>query len=231
LSDDLVELQFQIRDFFGTLGVPVSMDGRVTFERIVPVDDVDVLAYGVATGDGIDALEALVAGNPTWKAISVIQREGDSTHFVARVADPPTVSQTIANGGYLVQSVIEDGDSYVTVHLPASVDVREVVESVRASFPNLVMVSRRQVKRSRTPLARVQPVLREALTERQRTALEAAFDAGYFDRPRRSSGVEVADSLGITASTFHQHLRAAENKLVDWVLSPPAERPSDPATG
>jgi len=44
-------------------------------------------------------------------------------------------------------------------------------------------------------------------------ALEAAYHQGYFDRPRGQSAVEIADSLGITHTTYLQHLRVAERKL------------------
>lgn len=51
------------------------------------------------------------------------------------------------------------------------------------------------------------------LTDRQRAAVEAAYFSGFFEWPRDSSGEEVAESLDITSPTFHQHVRAAENKV------------------
>jgi predicted DNA binding protein len=56
------------------------------------------------------------------------------------------------------------------------------------------------------------------LTERQRTALEAGYFGGFFEWPRHRNGEEVADSLGIGASTFHQHVRKAERKLLERVF-------------
>ena len=53
-----------------------------------------------------------------------------------------------------------------------------------------------------------------ALTDRQRTALEKAYRAGFFEWPHAVSGDELADSMDITRSTFHQHLRAAERKVI-----------------
>nr|WP_255457504.1 helix-turn-helix domain-containing protein [Halorussus sp. JP-T4] len=58
------------------------------------------------------------------------------------------------------------------------------------------------------------------MTEKQRTALQAAYFGGYYEYPRESTGEEVADSLDISSPTLHQHLRAAQRKLVgtflDW---------------
>jgi hypothetical protein len=56
------------------------------------------------------------------------------------------------------------------------------------------------------------------LTARQREALVAALDAGYYDVPR-SGGVDaVADRLGCAPSTASTHLRKAEARLVREAL-------------
>lgn len=62
-------------------------------------------------------------------------------------------------------------------------------------------------------------VLTGDLTERQRTALEAGYFGGFFEWPRHRSGEAVAESLDIGASTFHQHVRKAEKKLLDVVFA------------
>ncbi|UWG47646.1 Signal transduction regulator [Halanaeroarchaeum sp. HSR-CO] len=57
--------------------------------------------------------------------------------------------------------------------------------------------------------------LRARLTERQLTALRRAYVSGFFEWPRRADGEQLADSMGIVPSTYHQHLQAAKRKLVD----------------
>ncbi|WP_282102553.1 helix-turn-helix domain-containing protein [Halovivax limisalsi] len=56
------------------------------------------------------------------------------------------------------------------------------------------------------------------LTKQQRRSLETAYYEGFFEWPRDVSGEEVASSLDIAPSTFHQHLRKAERKVFDSVL-------------
>lgn len=52
------------------------------------------------------------------------------------------------------------------------------------------------------------------LTDRQREALLTAQRCGYYSTPRNTTTDAVAKSLGIGRSTFEDHLRRAENKII-----------------
>ena len=56
------------------------------------------------------------------------------------------------------------------------------------------------------------------LTARQREAVAAAVDAGYYDSPRRGSIEDVAASLDVAPSTAAEHLRKAESRVMAAVL-------------
>lgn len=56
------------------------------------------------------------------------------------------------------------------------------------------------------------------LTARQREALRAAREAGYYEVPREGSVADVADALGVAESTAATHLRKAEAALVGRVV-------------
>jgi predicted DNA binding protein len=49
--------------------------------------------------------------------------------------------------------------------------------------------------------------------------LRTAHEKGYYEWPRDRTAEEIADALDIASSTLHQHLRAAENKLISAFLS------------
>jgi predicted DNA binding protein len=53
------------------------------------------------------------------------------------------------------------------------------------------------------------------LTEKQNRTLRAAYDYGYFEQPRHHSATEIAESLGVSHSTFLRHLRAAQQHIFD----------------
>lgn len=61
----------------------------------------------------------------------------------------------------------------------------------------------------------------ETLTDRQRHVLEAAFESGYYDIPRRASTAEIAAKLGLNDSTVSEHLQRAERNLIAAVLNHP----------
>ncbi|GAB7013053.1 helix-turn-helix domain-containing protein [Halolamina salina] len=56
------------------------------------------------------------------------------------------------------------------------------------------------------------------LTDRQREAVAAAVDAGYYASPRRGSIEDVAAALGVAPSTAAEHLRKAESRVMAAVL-------------
>ena len=58
----------------------------------------------------------------------------------------------------------------------------------------------------------------DALTDRQREALQTAYDGGFFDRPKDHNSEELAARLDITRSTYLQHLRTAQRKLFRQVF-------------
>lgn len=57
------------------------------------------------------------------------------------------------------------------------------------------------------------------LSRRQREMLLAAKAEGYYDYPRRVRSEDLARKMGIKKSTLIEHLRRAENRLIQEVLA------------
>ncbi len=53
-----------------------------------------------------------------------------------------------------------------------------------------------------------------ALTDKQMDALLTAYNHGYYRLPRKSSVKTIASKKQVPRTTFHEHLKKAENKLV-----------------
>ena len=218
MSDELVELEFQSRDMFGVLDDTWELPGTITFDRTISIGDGEFLIYGAATPDAVDSLPDLVDRFPYWHDVT-LHSDGNPRRFELRVTNPPVFSAVASVGGYVEDVYIEDGDVSFTIHLAPSVDVRNVIDTVMDEYPEVEMVRRRQITRSDEETYHLQRHLVSSLTDRQRAALDTAFHSGFFEWPRVRSGKEVAESMGVSPPTFHQHLRKAQRKVFEAVYS------------
>lgn len=62
------------------------------------------------------------------------------------------------------------------------------------------------------------PKLMPDLTEKQKRAIDLAIAKGYYKTPRKTDLRRLAKLSGISLSTYEQHLRAAEEKLIPNLL-------------
>lgn len=58
------------------------------------------------------------------------------------------------------------------------------------------------------------PSLLSGVTDKQLDALVLAHRHGLYSSPRETTAAAIADSVGLSRSTFEEHLRKAENKLM-----------------
>lgn len=65
----------------------------------------------------------------------------------------------------------------------------------------------------------------DPLSDRQREAFILARREGYYRWPREVSATELADELGVSRTTFLEHLRKAEVKVLDIPEDPPFVTP------
>ena len=218
MNDELVELEFHIPDIFDAFDAGVSTDGQITLEAVVPVKADDYLVYGTATPDAVEALKALVDAAGAAAELT-LRDDADDNRFEMYVSNPPVLSEVASHGGSLEEAVIESGDYRLTLHLSPTTDVGHIIDTVQENYPTAQMVARRQIERPAAPAGRLHEVLDAGLTERQLASLLAAYHAGFFEWPRDVQAESVAESLDIAPPTFSQHLRKAERKVFDALLS------------
>lgn len=108
----------------------------------------------------------------------------------------------VANGGVVVQTYVEDHDA--AWELLAS--LKEVEQRAR--------LRRITTEPGDNEIGETLPVDLSSLTAKQRMATEAAYRAGYFERPREVTLEELADEFGISTSAFAQRLATAQKKLM-----------------
>lgn len=213
MADELVELEFGAPDFVASDRAP---EGTVYFERSVPTGDGSFLVY-VDAGDVEVPMAEIAEELPLADSIVYIEEASDGVYEL-KLDDPPIISTIASLGGSVERAVIEEGDFRMVIHAPSGADVREVIDTVQDTLPSVEPLARRQVTRSEDSSTEAGHRMDIDLTQKQRSAVEAAYFAGFFEWPRESSGEEVAESLDISSPTFHQHVRAAENKVFSVLL-------------
>ena len=111
----------------------------------------------------------------------------------------------------------EDGTLRLTFHVAEVDTLRELVATLREAVGDVSLV---RLTAAPSPDEERNLVLvdRAALTDRQHEVLETAHELGYFDRPKGANATELAEELGVSRSTFLEHLSAAQSKLLDGVL-------------
>ncbi len=220
MSDELVELEFRIRDVFEARDRP-PIEGTVEFEHVVPLGDEEFVIYGATTPGAVDGLRSLVDEIDAWESLSV-REEGERTRFELRVVQSPLLSVVASVGGYVERAAVENGQLQLTVHVAPSADVRQLIESIEEIYPEAEMVRRRQISRPGEESRHPRREIVGDLTDRQREVLEIALHSGYFEWPREASGEDVAETIGIAPATFSQHLRRAQRHVFDRLLPHPA---------
>ena len=215
MSDTSVELELHLPNFLDVRDThSAGSDAHIDFLTTIPAGDGTFLQYANAEGFTEDGLRSVLEQLPEFEELRLIKEETDRHVVEVRYGNPPIISTLAAHGGQVKSAWLANGDYRVTVELPVDADVRSFVESVRESFPDVGLVAQRSVDSSTVDESTGLGTRAAALTDKQRAALESAYFSGYFQQPRARTGEEIAESLGVTASTFHQHLQAGLRKVL-----------------
>lgn len=106
----------------------------------------------------------------------------------------------------------EDRTLTVSVAVPDRAELSTVVAALRERDATV------QLKRISTPSVdtgrRMLELDADAVTDKQREAVRAAVEAGYYETPRDADLSDLADALDVSRSAVSQRLTAVESKLV-----------------
>lgn len=61
----------------------------------------------------------------------------------------------------------------------------------------------------------------DGLTNRQREIVETAYGMGYYEIPRAATTADVAEAVGLDASTVAEHLQRAQRNVVSELVATP----------
>ncbi|RBI62140.1 XRE family transcriptional regulator [halophilic archaeon] len=116
---------------------------------------------------------------------------------------------------YQPPTIHRQGWEHYTVIAFDEADVRALIRDLE-SDRDIDVLSKTAITEQQIPHSMLAPVdqLFEEITERQLAALRLALESGYYEQPRKTSLRELADRTSVARSTYEEHLRKAENKLL-----------------
>jgi PAS domain S-box-containing protein len=169
---------------------------RVLFELSdPPVADIQALQAEFVAVDSLEHVE-----------------RGETDRFRARLSGETVMAGVLGAGGVPQEVVANPSDTRVTIQLPQELDVRVFLTRLQQRFPDTELRSRRTVERRDCTPGAPREQLRE-LTDRQREVLVRAYESGFFQSPRETTGEELASLLDISQPTLTHHLREAQRRL------------------
>lgn len=219
----VVEVEFTIQDAAYPF-VAASEREECTFElaEMIPRPDGRYAEFFTVTGTDPARIAALAED---FDAVDVtlltVYDDGGSFEFLVSEGCP---ALRLAELGALPRTVEGvNGTGRIVAEIPAQYESSTVVETFLEETPDAELRTKRE-KSSASPLftrSGLEYVLEAHLTERQREVVRTAFEAGYYEWPRKCTGADVAASLDISSATFSEHIHAAERNLLTAMLGRP----------
>ncbi|MFB6302888.1 MAG: bacterio-opsin activator domain-containing protein [Haloferacaceae archaeon] len=216
-AEEAVELQFTLLDH-PLVALATDLDCRLEYVGSVGDRDRPTALFELAGVDGEQVPEAAAGSAVDVEAVLFDGSDG----CLVELALPDTLRDLFADhGADLREAAVEDGTARFTVEVARESLARSLADAVTDRFEGADLVGYRQRERRRETGQEFVDRLRNDLTERQHAALVRAYTGGFFEWPHEATGDDLAEAMGVCRSTFHQHLRAAQRKLVGAVLDRP----------
>lgn len=161
--------------------------------------EIDAYRDAIHAVDTIEGFDLTPVGNDAFYTYVEEERRDADAAWMAAFARPSLI---------VVPPVVyrDDGDTVFTV-----VGSADDLQALVADLPNEIEVAVDRIGEYDEPHA---AGIAPDLTRRQREAVGAALDLGYYDRPRTATLADVADQLDCATGTASELLRRAERTVL-----------------
>jgi predicted DNA binding protein len=194
-----------------------DLDCRVVHRGTAGIDDDEATVFVEVDGSDPDAVRsaAEAAGVRDLRIVSE-----NPVVAEARTAAPIALSTLSSHGGRLRSLSVDGGAGELTVAFPDRSSVRAVAEALSSHADSVDLATCETIDEDPVGISDPRAELLEALTDRQRELLQAAYVGGYFERSREISGEDLAASFDLNHSTVYEHLRAGQRALLGELFDP-----------
>lgn len=172
-----------------------------------------VFRVALCSGRDKEKLKESISKDPRTRILGI---EGDQVFFAVEAKS--MFHQLVLDHRVFMAKpiVLEKGWEYWTVASWRKKDLTDLYERINSlegeAHAEIISISKK-------PLNLFLPNALESLTGRQKDTLEAAFKGGYYEFPRKASLEQISSKKGVPRTTFQNHLRKAEKKVISAVVS------------
>jgi hypothetical protein len=175
-------------------------DIRLEMVQMVPLDN-RLMPYLWASRADSCGVEATVRSNPEVEDAEVLEHiDGEALIRIEWNSDMNELVGLLAVSGVALTRAVGTGESW-SLQIRFS-DQDRLSAFYRRCVEDDIALSIKSVHHPGWSRVKELP-----LTDGQREALLAAFEAGYFEIPRRTTLVELADELGVSDAALSERLR------------------------
>jgi DNA-binding protein len=214
-ADRIVEMEFTVDDpelFLN--GVSTDLDCRLSYSGSVYGSEGSLREFYTVEECDPEHLRAVTTDHDAVTDVRVLAEHDDGCLLQLTLAG--SLVRFLVDRGAVTREITSDeGVTAFTVELSREADARSLFEEIADRYDGTELASYHEHERPVQTRQEFRAGLEERLTDRQLTALRTAYYSGFFDWPRAVDGDELAAMMDISRSTFHQHLRVAERKLLD----------------
>ncbi|MFW6448377.1 MAG: bacterio-opsin activator domain-containing protein [Halobacteriota archaeon] len=213
-AENVVTVELAIRDrSMLAIALADRLAGTVRYRGAVEHDSGTRSIFLDVVGS-VDRLASWLADREDVAGWTVVSRSDEGALLELRLTSASIVSELADRGARLVRLVATGEEAELAFDISSDLEVRSVVEWLRTAYEGTDLIGVHEHRRPPTTRRGFIADVEDALTDRQHVALRTAYLSGYYDADRSTTGNELAEAMGVTRSTFHQHLRAAERKLL-----------------
>lgn len=218
-TETVVELEVVIEDpsLFVT-ALASALETSITYRGLTYDEDGTPLAFfRVDRTEAADVADA-AAGVDGIADVTVLTEYADG--LLLEVALNDGIVTALAEHGAVIERFdVDEAVVDLAIELPNGQSARSAYDTLEERYDRVELLGYHESDRPTQTPQDVVAQLDNRLTDRQGMALRKAYYADYFDWPRDVSGEDLADSMGVSRSTFHQHLRAAQRKLLEELFA------------
>jgi predicted DNA binding protein len=178
-------------------------------------DDWDTFLFYVE-GDS-EAYASALAATPQIHEYEIIRIDSEDSFYAYVTQEANEIDEqlfdTFSRSGVIVVPPVDflsDGTARLTI-----VGESDALQSSLAAVPDEIQLDVERVGEYDGTQATFDP----ELTDRQLEAVAAAVETGYYAVPRRGTITEISDELGCASGTASEHLRKAEQKVMESLVA------------